>query len=424
MKINIRKINGCTFVVVCFLISNVSAFFGSLLNRTIFPYTNYLLMFLAIAIIFVYFIKSGYLHNVEKSVLFLFAYIFLYVIQYQLLDTSNSGALFGVSTYIILLLQVITVFMASQYLSQVNQTSEYRAILLSFIFIIFVDVVHSFVVLSVNNEALRISTWQNGKSYLDSMGLYGVCNVNHIYAFVCAVPILEYLLENVKKSVVKLLLFIFTLMTVLLILRSGYTSSLLILLAYLFYKLFMRRNKVASYFALAIAVAIFWVVAKEIGLFRILADIISNESVKERFILIDSFLSGNSISGDLLIRVGGYSKGIEGFLKSPLLGNVIFGNRIISGHSFLIDLLSDWGLLGFSLYIAFLHQTFKRLSRCFLYHSSNAFKESYYLLLIGLLINPLGHYVQVYASVFIFGVATLKYADLNSSITVEPSSNK
>lgn len=423
MKINIRKINWCTFVTICFLLSNVSAFLGSLLNRTIFPYTNYLLMFLTIVVIFIYFLKSGYLHNAEKSVLFLFAYIFLYVVQYQLLDTSNTG-LFGISAYIILLFQVITVFMISQYLSHANQTSEYRAIVFSFIFIIIVDVVHSFAVLSINNEALRISTWQNGKSYLESMGLYGVCNVNHIYAFVCAVPILDYLLENVKKPVVKVLFFVFTLMTVLLVLRSGYTSSLLILLAYLFYKLFMRRNKIASYFALVIAAAIFLVVAKEIGLFRILADTISNESVKERFILIDSFLRGSSISGDLLIRVGGYSKGIEGFLKSPLLGNAIFGNRIISGHSFLIDLLSDWGLLGFSLYITFLHQTFKRLSRCFLYHSSNAFKESYYLLLIGLLINPLGHYVQIYASVFIFGVATLKYIDLYTSTTSEPSSNK
>ena len=58
-------------------------------------------------------------------------------------------------------------------------------------------------------------------------------------------------------------------------------------------------------------------------------------------------LQGGQTSADS--RLGYYLTAIQGFKQSPLLGNLLGGERLLSYHSDLLDLLSGMGVIGAAL---------------------------------------------------------------------------
>lgn len=185
------------------------------------------------------------------------------------------------------------------------------------------------------------------------MGLHGVCNSMHVYSFVTLLPILILLIKKASKKIWPVLFFVLASIT---ILRAGYTLAMIIAIAYCLIVLIFRltRNKVIRIIGTVLVIFVFFL-ADWGSVFLYLAEHVSNSSVSQRFYDLYQLLSLGQSGDALTSRVNVYSRGWEGFLKSPVWGNVLSGNRMISQHSTIIDILSDWGIIGMLLYGGLLH---------------------------------------------------------------------
>lgn len=202
-----------------------------------------------------------------------------------------------------------------------------------------------------------------------------------IYALTLSIPwlIYQYKERKNRRIILCCILFIFC------IIKSSYTTAILIMLCNLFvsYFLFIKR-KMLSFCAFSF-VAIFLVVCifnNEFWLFILKFlhnDIILRERISN---LRDLFVFG-SLNGDIHFRWRLYEVSIIAFFHNPLFGNLFaLSPRLLGYHSEMLDLLGGTGILGITILLLVLIRIYSVYSPAY----NNLRIRKYYLLAIVVII--------------------------------------
>lgn len=88
-------------------------------------------------------------------------------------------------------------------------------------------------------------------------------------------------------------------------------------------------------------------------------------------------------------RIYFYKKSWDTFVADPLFGGKAFGRSRAGGHSFVLDTLADWGIVGFAL-VSILYWYFRKLYRRICKNSSTSlYATLFFLLIIAIcILNP------------------------------------
>ncbi len=393
----LKREDGLLFVIVIFLASNVSASFEYYCEGLFGGYFKYLISILVILLFGIEMIsifrtnssKNRSYNYIQLQILFLILYGFLYFMNHQLLS-DNSNQPFNISSFTVLALQNVAVLLIGNYIVLRGSESVMKRTVITYFIFVSIDCLFSLYYLSINDQALRISSWQTGESVLSSTGLHGVCNALHIYSFITLLPILLFLIADQERKVLPILLFVLVFITVL---RAGYTMAMMVSVVYCLVVLVynITTNKVIRVLS-TVGILLIFLIINWSALFLYLSEHLSNASVSQRFYDLYRLMYLGQSGGALSSRLNVYSRGLEGFLKSPIWGNVLSGNRMISLHSTIIDILSDWGILGFLLYMGFLKNLRRTVTTTATVDTVRWVRHTFILYYITITINTLGRY--------------------------------
>lgn len=178
----------------------------------------------------------------------------------------------------------------------------------------------------------------------NNIGGYGF-----VYTIVLLYPLLIFASKQKLIGIMPTIICTMAILT--LIICSEYTIALLLFMASSILFLVGKDMSVSNLIVLMLFVAIlcfaFW--EKVSDIFLLLGNSIQSENLSERLLAIAGGKSGLETTEDL--RWVYISNAFESFLSQPLFGGLFSGNRVLSGHSFIIDFLSKYGLAGLGLII-------------------------------------------------------------------------
>lgn len=231
---------------------------------------------------------------------------------------------------------------------------------------------------------------------------YNIGGFSFIYTIVLLIPLGVYLFKN--KLFNRILVGCIVAMMVLMVLNAGFTTAILFtaLSAILF--LLEKSFSIKKLIGIAIVALILILPSMNVvgGLLMNLSDNIENRTVALRLYDLGASFKGEETgkNSDLDGRIEHYSEDINNFIEHPLLGSLTS-----TGHSFVLDNISLYGLLG----IIFLIIVFSSLYRCYIrpYKFSIAYGYLFvvFILQVGLaVLNPL-----LYLEVFVIVIPLMLY---------------
>lgn len=138
--------------------------------------------------------------------------------------------------------------------------------------------------------------------------------------------------------------------------------------------------------------------------FELLAENVKHRSVSDRFLELSSFFAGESIEGtDLNIRLEDYRQSFEVFIENILWGGKLVGEHS-GGHSAILDYLSQCGIWGLFIMVAFFKMIYSKLLMPFTNNSYVRYINiSFVFFAIASILNPMFKIGIV--SCFIFALA-------------------
>ena len=164
-----------------------------------------------------------------------------------------------------------------------------------------------------------------------------------VYFVVLTYPMVIYGYKRKKIHVIFLI--IFAILTFILIVNSGYTIALLLFTVSSVFAFFKRDLKVADVILIILISAIVILLLFQLfaELLNSIANVIDNKTIASRLRDLAGGKEGLEQSEDNRLEL--YLISFTSFLKSPLFGG-IFGSYKVGGHSFILDSLSRYGLVG------------------------------------------------------------------------------
>lgn len=190
----------------------------------------------------------------------------------------------------------------------------------------------------------------------------------------CSVSVI---LVNTNKMIVRLLSFGYLMITAIFIVRATFFVGIIILLLFLIILLFLLISKTKGGVGKAIAMFFFLLAfllafrQPTISIFnKIITNISDNYIITERLEIIESLIMNYRVSGTLSARIKDNIISLNTFLENPFLGKGIIYSEDISTtgigmHSYILDDLARYGLLGFgfelSVYILFIKLILRRI---------------------------------------------------------------
>lgn len=213
-------------------------------------------------------------------------------------------------------------------------------------------------VADTDDEKFIEYTWKNIGGY------------NFTYLFVLFYPII--ILATKKKRLNPWIAAALTVLLIVYIFYSEYTTALLLFLitsVFWFFRRDLRAWHIVLLFVIALISLIFF---EEIfgSLLKWLADVIDSKEISSRLRALSGGIEG--IEGFEDNRWALYMTSLNTFLDSPLLGSVISGGSN-GGHSFILDFLASYGLVGAAILFAIYWVVYTRL----FYHFRNRIGYGY-----------------------------------------------
>jgi hypothetical protein len=185
---------------------------------------------------------------------------------------------------------------------------------------------------SVNDTDLIKYTWRNIGGY------------DFVYTSVLLYPIL--ILAYKTKKIHPILFWGGVIMLFSLVILSEYTTALiLIMLTSLLYFMGKRTSsKRLLLFGVGffLALIIMWPLFSKFLLW--LAELLNSDILSSRITALANGSVGLESYDDQRINL--YMKSISGFLKSPFFGRILGGELLPGGHSFILDTLCNYGIIG------------------------------------------------------------------------------
>lgn len=175
-------------------------------------------------------------------------------------------------------------------------------------------------------------------------GWHNIGGYTFVYTAVLLYPIL--ILSYKLKKINAIVFWISVIALFALTILSEYTTALILIM--LTSILYFVGKKTSSKQLMIIGVLVFlalfflWPVISDFLLW--LADILNSETLAERLTSLANGYTGleNSESN----RIELYRKSIESFLSSPFFGRILGNYTSSGGHSFILDTLADYGIVG------------------------------------------------------------------------------
>lgn len=168
-----------------------------------------------------------------------------------------------------------------------------------------------------------------------------------IYSLVLLHPLVVYLFRKTRK---RLLAILFSVVVGLCVTASEYTMGfLLYIISLVSYLLPLNmspaagKRRIKRIIVLVVLGVLFIPV-----IFNFLSQLDFLGSAGEKLLDISSLLQGELVEeeSDVAIRQNIYLKSWETFLERPVLGAKIYGSPSVGGHSYILDTLGNWGLVG------------------------------------------------------------------------------
>lgn len=170
-----------------------------------------------------------------------------------------------------------------------------------------------------------------------------------LIAYMCPL-VLPMLFASFKQKKIRLsLLVIITIPIIVYVIMTQYAIALLILFLSVFSFLLPKGFSNKKFMSLTITAIIFILVFRPIigDIFYYISAHSESSMISSRFkAMADVFMGIGNDSDVLVERQIVYSFSIESFMKYPLLGSFVYGSGGAGGHSFILDVLANFGIMG------------------------------------------------------------------------------
>lgn len=184
---------------------------------------------------------------------------------------------------------------------------------------------------------------------------FNIGSFSFIYTLVLVLPLLIYLIRDKKVNV--FWGFISLVVIIMAVVASEYTTALLFLFVCLMPFFVPKYFGIKNILWVILCTLFLYVIGKPfVGqILESLADVINSETIAERLYNLSVFFTNGSqhVDGDVESRINVYNLSIEAFLRSPFWGS---SNAKVGGHSYILDCLGKYGLLGLiAMFIMYKH---------------------------------------------------------------------
>ena len=212
------------------------------------------------------------------------------------------------------------------------------------------------------SRALAAAYAQNEFEIINLYRQYNIGGFDFIYCLVLFVPLSIFVIKNkiVVFNRMKLLIWVLLLGSLFVIIKSEYFTAIMLYSVSFICFLFTNNTTSKRFWTIIILCILFIVVFISFipVLFSNLSSLTESKILSNRFEDIGSILSGgNATSGDKDTegRINLYLTSWQAFLSSPIIGTGKNGG----GHSFILDYMAKYGLVGVLLEIYLFSKIFK-----------------------------------------------------------------
>lgn len=330
---------------------------------------NYYFMFLLPMLpVMILQLLNIYLYGSESIPLFLYGRLLYYiplVLMYYLISNNKR---FLIKTLIIVMLSAYVITAFTTYIGLLTNPDAAR------------------ILATVDSKDVNAVTW----------GRLNIGGFETVYSIVILFPMLICLY---KKKIIPLLIFIgITTIFIFCILQAQYATALILFfssLILLFLKKEFNRKKV--WYLIVFAVLSYFLFKALLADFMTyLSYNIQSSTLADRFKFIADTLNGIENKSDVGNRIDRYMMSINSFLKSPIIGTFLFNRYGTGGHSFILDTLGQFGLIGGMALFIFFKQIYIKFYLPFRNTQYFGYMVWGFILYIGLsVLNPTGFLIVI-----------------------------
>ena len=231
------------------------------------------------------------------------------------------------------------------YIVHYENYTDLRVFVFALFIIVAITIVTTIVGLQIYPNAARYLATVSDANEEDNI-TYNLMNIGG-YEFVYIINFLyPALIYGVKKKKIPLfIVIIYGIADFFLIVNSSYTIALLLFIASTVFIFFKRDLKVIEIFLILILTIIFALIFFPLlsDLLLALAKVIDNKDISERLVAMAGGREGLDNLDDNRVEL--YMISLDSIINSPIFGGMFTGTRI-GGHSFIIDFVAQYGLLG------------------------------------------------------------------------------
>ncbi len=249
---------------------------------------------------------------------------------------------------IIYLVSIAAVFL--YYIDERKRYNNKRVIILLFVWLIDVILCSVYSIYRLRENPL-LSRWM--AAGLDIPNPEGIISYSVVYGLVILAPICFYRLLHCKKRYMLYWLLLVVLFMITLLLAQFTIAIVFVCIGIVFVAVWeMLSKKKGLYYIIGIISCIFMLL---LSLDKIVSLNIFPEEINVRLQEIYNLLNGNSgDSSDLMARLRLYTQSIKAISANYFLGAAFIGNGAVGGHSELLDMIGQYGIIYFGFFFWFL----------------------------------------------------------------------
>lgn len=367
------KINLIEILIVLVSAYSVAPIVSRFISSYLTTYFYMIVVFLTIALIMV---KKG-MHSFQQALILIFPFLCWMLLTYF---TRTSSLLLWAYQVMLELAPVLIGYYLITYCNRKDKFFPWLIFLLCAVTLIttivgciqYPTAARYIATISDSQEALAIQyDWMNIGGY------------NLVYIIVLLHPLL--ILAYKQKKIKKIWAFIGSISILALSIYTEYTTAfLLTILTGLLY-FFKKELSWKRLLALGVVVVLlFFVFSEAISNFLLyLSEIIESESISTRLEALAGGRVGIENSEDN--RIALYEMSLNTFFQNPIFGTFITGGGRIGGHSFILDYIAQFGLIGVVLIVAMYRVIYKKFFAP--YKNKKGFGYVYWLFLQAILLS-------------------------------------
>ena len=339
LKKTVKKINIKFIIVIYILVFSISPFVQQATSRYL---TTYFYMVIVVVTVIFTFVTCS-IKNIREYILLLIPFILFQSLD--ILTTPNSNILLRGYQIVLFMLPVcLGYYIIKKY--EKDGVGSNRVFTAVIILTYLITLVTTIVGCINNPNAARVlaTTASSDDPTAVSYNWQNIGGYTFVYSCTLLYPLLVLSFKRRKLSLI--LVIAFAAAEFMLAINTEYTISLMLILfsSLLF---FLPSNLTSKKFIIISVVTVVLVVVFSsiiAVIMQRIGEMIGNEMMAEKMTAVFSGKEAMDSMEDR--RVDRYMLSLETFIKNPLFGSMFSGDMVKGGHSFILDTLSQYGLVG------------------------------------------------------------------------------